>query len=370
MIIGIEAAHANKPQRTGVENYCWHVIQELKKQIPSTVRVVLYSNKPLEGELGMLPSTWEAKILKWPVRKFWSQIRLSLELLIHPPDIFFAPGQLIPFICPTKVVATVHDCAFLNFRVSKFYFIAKQYLKWMNKMIIKKASLILTPSEFSKKEILKYYKFDPSKIIVTPLGYDPDIYKQIPENGGVLDKYKITKPFIMSVGRLEEKKNTLGIIRAFNELKKEEHNKSLKLVLVGTPRMGYEKIEDEIQESTSKSDIFLPGFIKDNEVAELINSASVFVFPSLHEGFGLPVLEAMACGCPVVAATGNSLEEVGGGAVLYSDPYNANEIAGAVDKLLVNSSLREEKIKVGLERVKNFSWTKTGQMTTSSILSL
>ncbi|MFA5061890.1 MAG: glycosyltransferase family 1 protein [Patescibacteria group bacterium] len=355
MIIGIEAAHANKPQRTGVENYCWHVIQELKKQIPSTARVVLYSNTPLQGELGVLPPNWEAKILRWPLEKLWSQIRLSWELWRNPPDVFFAPGQLIPWVCPAKIVATIHDSAFLAFP-SAYNFLGRIYLKWMNRLIVKKAVVILTPSQFSKNELKKYYKINEEKIKVTPLGYDSNVFKSL----GIP-----REPMIMSLGRLEEKKNTIGIVKSFNILKKTHPD--LKLILVGAPRVGYEKIKQEIEASPYKSDIILPGWINEQEIVGLLNKASVFLIPSLYEGFGLPVLEAMACGAPVVASAGNSLAEVGGGAVLYADPQNINEIAGAVDKLLADHNLREEKIKAGLERVKNFSWEKTGANTWETI---
>lgn len=355
LCIGIEAAHANKPQRTGVENYCWHVIQELKKQIPSTVRVVLYSNSSLVGELGVLPPNWEAKILKWPLRKLWSQIRLSWELLFHPPDVFFAPGQLIPWFCPAKIVATIHDSAFLAYPQA-YNFLGRHYLRWMNKMIVKYADLILTPSQFSKNELKKYYKIDEEKIKVMPLGYDSNVFKSLGMS---------REPMIMSLGRLEEKKNTVGIIKAFNILK--EKNKDLKLMLVGTPRVGYEKIKAEIESSLNKSDILLPGWRSEQEIVVLLNKASVFLIPSLYEGFGLPVLEAMACGAPVVASSGNSLAEVGGDAVLYADPRNVDEVAASTGKLLDDRNLREEKIKAGLERVKNFSWEKTGANTWEAI---
>lgn len=385
MFIGIEASHANKPQKTGVENYCWHIIQGLKKQIPSSERVVLYSNTPLAGELAVLPPNWEVKILRWPFRKLWSQIRLSLELLIHPPDVFFAPGQLIPFFCPAKIVATMHDCAFLAFPQA-YNFWGRQYLKWMNKLIIKRADLIITPSEFSKNEILRFYsiaaKFrfggnniNEGRIEVIPEAYDADVFKvgsgspssAAPQEGEsyVLKRSSVTRPFIMSVGRLEEKKNTLGIIKAFNILKKEPSNNPLKLLLVGQPRVGYEKIKREINLSPYKADIITPGWVSEADVASLLSMAAVFVFPSFYEGFGLPVLEAMACGCPAVLSEGVSLSEVGGDAALYTDPADVSAMASAVSKLLSDHNLRAEKIKAGLARARLFSWEIAAQKTWS-----
>jgi len=376
MLIGIEATHANKAQRTGVENYCWHIIQGLKKQIPSSVRVVLYSNKPLLGELGVLPENWEVKILRWPFKKLWSQIMLSLELLFHPPDIFFAPAQLIPlFSRVKKTVVTIHDSAFLVFPKA-YNFCGRQYLKWMNKMIVKKSSLIITPSEFSKQELLKQYCHSRecgNPVVVIPEAYDNRIFriieilKQVQDDKSILKKYNLSKPFVMSLGRLEEKKNTAGIIKAFEILKKDQKNNELKLLLAGSPRVGFEKVKQALDSSEFKADILTPGWISEENAVSLFNLASVFVFPSFYEGFGLPVLEAMACGCPVVASAGNSLKEVGGESVLYVDPGNANDIAAAINKLLHDENLRAEKIKSGLERVKNFSWEKAAKSTWEAI---
>ena len=141
MILGIEASHANKKNRTGVEEYSWQIIQQLKKQIPSDMRVILYSQEPLVGELAVLPKNWEVKILSWPFGKGWSQVRLSLEFLLEPPDVFFAPGQLVPFACPKNTIVTVHDSAFL-FEPKSYWWASRWYLKLMNCLIVKKAKLI------------------------------------------------------------------------------------------------------------------------------------------------------------------------------------------------------------------------------------
>ncbi len=381
MFIAIEAAHANKLQRTGVENVCFALIQELKKQIPLDARVILYSNESLRGEychssdirrgnpgvLDNLPPNWEAKILRWPFRKLWSQIRLSWEFLRHPPDVFFAPGQLIPFFCPAKTVVIIHDSAFLAYPEA-YNFLGRQYLKWMNKRIIKKAWKIITSSEFNKAEIKKYYgEAAGDKVAVIPFAYDSERFRilniEILNIKRILEKYSITKPFIMSIGRLEKKKNTINIIRAFNIIKSLNNNIqysifNIQLLLIGNPGVGYDEIEAEIQKSQYKNDIIHPGWVDSEDISHLLNQASVFVFPSLYEGFGLPVLEAMACGCPVVCSDIPALREVGGEAALYADPASAEDIAAQIGAAL-NEEKRIEMIKRGLERVKNFSWGKT-----------
>jgi len=356
MIIGIEVSHANKEQRTGVENVCLALTQELKKQIPSATEVILYSNKPLGRELSGIPINWQAKILYWPFKKMWSQVRLSFELLFHPPDIFFAPGQLIPFFCPKKTIAIIHDSAFL-FYPEAYNFWGRQYLKWMNKRIIKKSWKIITSSEFNKDEIKKYYGDKAAeKVVVIPFAYDSQKFKIITEDKKeILEKYKITKSYIISIGRLEKKKNTVNIIKAFNILKKYQ---DIQLVLIGNPGVGYDEVEGEIQKSPYKNDIIRPGWVGGDDVPYLLNKAQVFVFPSLYEGFGLPVLEAMACGCPVVAGDLPSLHEVGGEAALYADSNSAVDIAEKISEVITG----EKRVKIvseGLEHVQDFSWEYT-----------
>lgn len=360
MILGIEATHANKKQRTGVEEYCWHVIQELKKQIPSSVRVILYTNRPLISEFGVLPINWEVKVLRWPFGKGWSQVRLSLEFLFNPPDIFFAPGQLIPLICPENAAVTIHDSAFMAFPET-YRFWSRQYLKLMNRLIIKKAKIIFTPSEFSRRELTKYYSINENKIIAAPLGYNRNLYyfnKDEDRAMAVKARYNIDKPFILTVGRLERKKNTANIIRAFNLIR---NNIGCQIVLAGQPGCGYSDIKKCIDDSPCRKDIIQAGWVESKNISVLMNMAKVFVFPSLYEGFGIPVLEAMACGCPVVASQGNSLKEVGGEAAIYVDSNNVEEIAAAILKLFNDSEFRRQRVDAGLKQAEKFNWTDTAR---------
>jgi len=257
MLIGIEASHANKKQRTGVEQVCFHLIQELKNIIPSSERVVLYSNTPLAGDLAKLPENWSVKVLKWPFFKGWSQIRLSWEFLFNKPDVFLAPGQLVPLISPKKTISIVHDSAFRALP-NLYWWASRWYLHLMNKLICKKSSLIITPSQFSKDELLKYYNFPAEKIKVVAWGYEKNIFNskvaQFSQDE-LKQKYKITKPYIISVGRLETKKNTQNIIKSFNILRK--GGQDLQLFLVGAGGVGWDVIKQEIDNSEYKKDIIL-----------------------------------------------------------------------------------------------------------------
>ena len=358
MVIGIEAAHANKNERTGVEEYCFQVIQELKKIIPATEQVILYSAEPLRNGLEKMPSHWQVKVLPWPFYKLWSQSRLAWELICHPPDVFFAPGQLVPWYTPKKTVTTVHDVAFLSY--PRAYRLAgRLYLLAMQSLIAWRSSRMITPSIFTKNELRRYYpKISDNKVTVIPLGLNREYYHPTATDGKVLEKFGIVKPFIMSIGRLEKKKNTRRIIEAFNQIRQ---GRQLQLVLIGKPGAGYKPISEAMVKSPYHDDIRELGYLQTNDVASLLAQAEVFVFPSLYEGFGLPLLEAMAAGCPIVTSSLGSLPEVGGEAVCYVNPLYSNAIAKAVSQLLDDETLGEKYRSRGLERIEKFSWEKTAE---------
>ncbi|MBI4426938.1 MAG: glycosyltransferase family 4 protein [Candidatus Magasanikbacteria bacterium] len=383
MLIGIDASRANEDQKTGVGWYAWHLIEELKHTITSShhhfitrepVNFILYTREPLKGELAELPKNWIQKVLKWPPQKFWTQIRLSWEMLVNPPDVLFIPAHVFPIIHPKKTLMTVHDIAALRFPKSYNWF-ERWYTVWSARYAVKKLWRIIVPSHFVKTELLRdirdkrYEIGDNEKIHVIPHGYDkkykryeiepalslPKGDKRIDE---MLKKYNIERPFILSVGRLEEKKNTARIIGAFNLVRQSLISYHLSLILVGPSGHGYEKVEEAINSSPYKKDIKTLGYVSADDLPYIMNATEVFVYPSLYEGFGLPVLEALACGAPVVAGKGSCLEEVGGEACVYVDPTNVDEIARAIQFARQNFNP-----DTGLKQVERFSWEKSASAT-------
>ena len=367
MIVAIDASRANTDQPTGVEQYALQTIQELKTILPETISVVLYSRESLRGKLAELPPNWTSKVLHWPPKRFWTQIRLSFEMLVNRPDVLFVPAHVFPIVRPQKTVMTVHDIAAHRFPESYNLF-ERWYSLWSARYAAHTLWKIITPSEFTKQELVDVFHADPEKIFVTPLGVDP-AYKNHIETSHtheLLQKYHITKPFIMSLGRLEEKKNTSAIINAFDIVKKKH---DIQLVLAGKQGYGYDKIKDRIRLSPYASDIIETGWIEQQEAVALLDNAHIFVFPSLYEGFGLPVLEAFSCGVAVVASRGNSLEEIGEGAAIYVSAHDSDELAESIQKLLTDRELRAQLIELGYKRVKNYTWKKTAELTARIVLS-
>ena len=368
MTIGIDASRANRDRKTGTEWYSWHLIEELKKITSPSQRVLLYTNEKLKGDLAIMPNiSWQERDLVWPPKYLWTQLRLWWEVLFSPPDVLLIPAHTIPFLPirkKTKVLATVHDVGFKRF--PELY---KPIQIWYHELTMRKikrrADIIITISEFSKREIMEFYSVPAEKIRIIYLGYDHDKYYPIDDSrvAGqrqiLSDKYSITSPYLLYVGRLEKKKNIGNIIKAFASVKEEFPD--IKLVLAGTAGNEELLISETIKKFKLQKEIILPGYIDSEDLPALIALSEVFVFPTLYEGFGLPIIEAMACGTPVLTSKINPHQEVAGDAAVFADPKDAQEIASGISGLLSDSNFRSQIIARGLERAKLFTWRKTAK---------
>lgn len=387
MIIGIDASRANKENKTGTEWYAYNVLQELKRIIPPEDKVILYSKNELKGDLAILPNNFSNKILKWPPRFLWTQLRLSWEVFFYRPDVLFIPAHTIPLLSPKKTVTTLHDVGFeefhelysrnpigpdnklLNFIFGVAFLILTlgryknnelEYHRWSARLALKKAKRVITISDFSVNEIKKHFKVDNDKLVNVYNSYNT-IYRKIDNESeikNVLDVHSIKDDFFLYIGRLEEKKNTPRLIEAFSIFKKE--NKSdIKLVLVGTHGYGYDRVKNNIKKFGLENDVIELGWVENSDLPYLVNAAKVFCFPSLYEGFGMPIIEAMVCGTPVITSDFGAMKEVAQDAALLVDSYNPKELASGMSSIYLDKDLSEKLVKKGYERVKNFSWKKT-----------
>jgi glycosyltransferase involved in cell wall biosynthesis len=367
MLIGIEATRANKPTKTGVEWYAWHVIQELKKLTQQDGNSwILYSNQVLTGGLEVLPENWYEIRMKWPLPYGWTQVRLAYELRRRPIDVLWLPGSTLPRFVPKQTVVTVHDIGF--HRMPKLY--PPQQIRIHEhamKEIKKKAARILTVSHYSGREIAEAYGIDPQKIAITPCGIDHSLYRPISDTGAIeerLRRYHISRPYFISVGRLETKKNITTLVKAFTSFKTRLGVGSpYALVLVGTPGSGYEEIKREISRSAFKSDIVETGYIPEGDMPYLLHAAEALVHPSWYEGFGIPPVQAMACGCPVISSNAASLPEILGEAARYFPPSEPAHLAEELHQLVDDTVLRDKMRADGIERAKRYTWTSTAEQT-------
>jgi glycosyltransferase involved in cell wall biosynthesis len=364
MFIGLDASRANNVTKTGVEWYSYHLIQGLKK-FDNDNRYFLYTPNKLNQELGKLPNNFEEKILKWPSSFFWTKGRLSLEMLFNKPDILFVPAYTFPFVGGKKNIITWHDLAYERFPE---YYSRRELLslKTGAKRMLKMADKILTVSNFTKSELMEIYNLESARIEVINLGLDSEKYNLNKIKPTSLDKFELTKPYLIFIGRLEEKKNIVNLIKGFNLLKTKFHL-DYQLVLIGSSGYGKKKIFKEINESPYKKDIKIFGWLPEEEKINLLAKAKIFIYPSFYEGFGLPLLEAMSLKVPIVASDIPVHREIAENAAIFFQPTNFEELAKTINELANNNELKLDLINRGLERVKNFSWEKTCKKTISVI---
>jgi glycosyltransferase involved in cell wall biosynthesis len=308
----------------------------------------------------------QVRNLKLPTA-LWFQLTLPISLRSARPDVVHCPDFLAPFWnfgpkIPT--IITVHDLNVLRFRQN---FTTRTYWAWrlQVQMSCRRAALILTGSEASRQDIINLLKVEPAKVKVTLYAADPSFKPASqPEIERVKAKFGLDQ-YIFWVGSLIPQKNLERLLRAF-ALLRQQSEVPHKLVLGGQSAWGSSRYAALIQELGLAEQVLLPGFIDQADLFPLFSGAALFVFPSVYEGFGLPPLEAMACGCPVAVSNVSSLPEVVGDAAEYFDPLQVTDIAAAMSRVLTNPTRQEQLRQNGIARAATFSWHKTAQQTLSA----
>lgn len=361
MKIGIESERANHAQKTGVEHYAHQLILHLA-QIDKIDQYILYLRTQAEPWLQRLPGNFLLKIIPFP--KFWTQIRLSWEMLVSAPDVLFIPASAMPFIHPKRSVVTMHDVAWVHYPEAFTWFM-RTFLHWSTKFAVRRASKIIAVSEATKQDLIKHFGVAPGKVVVVLHGYSAEeighdklsdeVQKQLPEK------------YILFLSTLQPRKNLPFLINAFRELKRQHPELPHKLVVVGKPGWQYESILKKIKDN---SDIVVYlNHISDSDRWAVYRKADLFVHPSLYEGFGMWILEAFACQVPVLVSGVSSLPEVGGDGAWYFDPTNQEELVTKMSQLLGSQELRDELVRKGQARLQDFSWKKCAQETLAVIQS-
>ncbi len=372
MKIGIDASRYTQSSATGVEWYSWHIINHLIELIAKEDDdVFLYSRHHLiyaDQVIDLVKKSkgqFQNRVLN--ARKLWTLLRLSKEMRQNPPDILFVPSHVLPLSRPKISVITIHDTAFRHLR-SAYSFFQYWYLIWSTKYAVKHANKIIVPSEATKKDLIEYFACPGRKIEVVYHGFvKPEIDEgQIDEQfekSEVFKHFGITRKtkFLLFVGRLESKKNLERVVLAFEEFLRE--HAEFKLVLAGKRGTGFEEIYKIVKEKNLLSSVLMPGYITEEEKAVLMRHCQAFIFPSLYEGFGFPVLEAFYFEKPVLTSKHSSLPEVAGAAAHYVDPYSTEEIAAGMCKLVDDKQYSEKLVLSGQEQLKKFSWEKAAKQT-------
>ncbi|MFA9263100.1 MAG: glycosyltransferase family 4 protein, partial [Undibacterium sp.] len=335
MRIGIDASRALLRRRTGIEEYSYRVIEHLRNEIPNET-VTLYVPKRLVFEGGRLhfvlpaidfeiPKMWKVKGLWAP--RFWTQIRLSLEMILSPVNVLFVPAHTVPLFHPKRTIVTIHGLEY-EFSPESYGFLARLYMRYSIRYSVLMAKQVIAVSENTKQDLIRLYNVPEEKIRVIYEGFT----RKEPDQ---LSRVKMGKPYFFFVGRLETRKNIIRIIEAFERFK-DGTGLSHELILAGKPGYGYEMIEGRIRASKYKEDIQEVGYVSEEERWRYLKGAEAFLFPSLYEGFGLPVIDAQSIGVPVITSNSSSLPEIAGDGAVFIDPMNPQALAEAMSEVVKN----------------------------------
>lgn len=363
MIIGIDGNEANIEKRVGIGVYAFELLWQFsssKLKVQSSKFVIYLKNEPRD-DLPEESENWQYRVVK--PGALWTQIGLPFDLYMHKPrpDVFFSPTHYAPRFSPIPTAVSVMDVSYLHYP-QLFRAIDLYQLRHWTAYSVKNAAKIFTISKASKDDIMHEYGVPGKKVMVTYLGIKEMDTKIIDKND-LLDKYKISGEYILFVGTLQPRKNIVRLIEAFAKLVKDEKKENLTLIIIGKKGWLYEDILSAPERFAISSAVKFLHDVDNTHLPSFYTHALFFVLPSLYEGFGLPVVEAMKYGCPVITSNVSSLPEAGGDAALYVNPESVEEIQQQMKILLDNPKRRKELVEKGYKHIKQFSWEKTAQQT-------
>ena len=302
------------------------------------------------------------------------QIRMPLIIAKQKLDLMHFPHFNVPIFSPTKFVVTIHDLILTKFPTTRattlgpvLYWLKNMAYRFGINLAVKRAKKIIAISQFTKDDIIEQFKVDAKKIVVTyegvanlSSGHD-NLFAAKLDPKEILSDYCILEPYLLYVGNAYPHKNLEFLIEVFNKIHQEQ--KHLKLVLVGKDDYFYSRLKQFAHEHKAEAVIF-PGYVPDQKLEVLFKRATAYIFPSQYEGFGLPPLEAMSRGCPVISSNSTCLPEVLGDAALFIDPNSGEELEHAIKQIMTDETLRQILIKKGFERVKRYDWWECARETT------
>jgi glycosyltransferase involved in cell wall biosynthesis len=353
------AIDARKLRDYGIGTYVRNLLRHLSRLDHTTEYVVLCREQDasITSELG---ENFRAVTEASPAYSVREQLRVPLDLRRERVDLFHAPHYVLPPLTPCKSIVTIHDCIHLRFPQYLPNRLAYAYARTSLWVATHRSNRVLTVSEASKRDILRYFSVPPSKIDVIHNAID-ERFGETPtdeEIARVRERYQLEDRFVLYAGNIKPHKNLERLIEAFHTLRKVGFEE-VKLLIIGDEISKYATLRRAVHKYKLHKHVRFFGFVPDKTLAILYRLAGVFVFPSLYEGFGLPPLEAMASGTPVITSNVSSLPEVVGDAAFLIDPYDADAIADAMRRVLSEPALRADLRERGLRRVREFSWERS-----------
>lgn len=353
------AIDARKLRDYGIGTYVRNLLRHLSR-IDQTTEYVLLCRGADCATVEELGENFRAVPEPAPSYSIREQLRIPLDLRREGIDLFHAPHYVLPALVPCKSVVTIHDCIHLRFPQYLPNRLAYAYARSSLWIATHRSNRVLTVSEASKRDILRYFRIPENKIDVIYNAID-ERFGEIPSADEVLrvrERYQLNDPFVLYAGNIKPHKNLERLIEAFHTMRRGGLD-TVKLLIIGDEISKYAALRRAVHKYKLHKHVRFFGFVPDKTLAVLYRLAGVFVFPSLYEGFGLPPLEAMASGTPVITSNVSSLPEVVGDAALLIDPYEPDAIAQAMRRVLTEPALREDLRQRGLRRVQEFSWDRS-----------
>lgn len=367
-IIGVDASRATSTAPTGTEAYSYHLIRALVPLLAPRNRLCLYyRDAPATAPVPAAARDVETRVIPFP--RLWTHVRLSWEMVRRPPDLLFVPAHVLPLIRPSRTLVTVHD---LGYRIFPETHPSRQrrYLEASTRWNVRVATHVLADSAATRDAVIEAYHVAPERITVVYPGYDSDLAPE--RDPGVIaaarQRYTIPRDYILFIGRIQPRKNLERLILAFARIA--ARHPDVNLVLAGPPGWLSESIPGKVRGLGLEARVHFPGYVTAEDKAALISGARVFAYPSLYEGFGFPVLEAQACGTPLLTSRTSSLPEVTGEGGYLVDPLDTEAIAGGLNRLLEDTALRRHLVARGFKNLSRFSWTTAARQIQEIITAL
>jgi len=353
------AIDARKLHDFGIGTYIRNLLRHLARTDQNTEFVLLCGEADL-GVAAQLGPNFRAVLEPSPNYSLREQVHVPWVLRRERPNVYHAPHYVLPAGVRCPSVVTIHDCIHLMFPQYLPNRVAYAYARAQMWSAARRSNCILTVSEASKRDILHLFNVAPEKIVVVYNAIDSHFSVTPSEEAvaRVRERYQLDHPFVLYVGNIKPHKNLVRLIEAFDELRRGELE-DLKLLIIGDQISKLPALRRAVHRHKLHKHVRFLGYLADDQLAILYRLASVFAFPSLYEGFGLPPLEAMASGTPVVTSNVSSLPEVVGGAAVLVDPYDVDAIVDGLRRVLTNPTLAAEMRQKGIARAREFSWERS-----------
>jgi len=353
MNIAIDASRTTVSRLTGTETYALHLINAILAQQSKHHFHLFFRDVP-QADLFPQTNNYTQHII--PFKRLWTHLRFATALWATSYDVVWVPAHTLPRFFPTKAVVTIHDLGYLHFpeaHADK----DRQYLDWSTRYSARRANHVLADSMATKADLIHHYNISSEKITVVYPGINPAL-KPTPLANRVRERYKLPERYLLFIGTLQPRKNIERLVQAFDQWRQASDQKDMMLALGGKAGWLFDPAWVK-----GVANVQQLGYIADDDLAALYSEAWGYVMPSLYEGFGFPILEAMRCETPVLCSNTSSMPELAGDAAILVDPLDVNSIAHGIYQLVEETERRQKLVENGKKQVQHFTWEQAAQQT-------